>query len=412
MERWKINLYTLWGSQICSLMGFGFVLPFIPFYIQQMGVTDSVQLSYYVGLSATLPAASMAIAAPIWGIMSDRYGRKMMILRAMLCATLILISMSLVRNVWQFMVLRVLQGIFTGTITASMSFVSANTPQNRMSYSLGLMTSSNFLGFSIGPFVGGMLAEIVGYRMCFVLGGVLMIVGFFLVLFLVKEDKNTYGYKIRSEINDKGEKQKLFNPFVLAIMLCLLVQRIARSVFAPFLALYVQECLGTVVGAARYTGLINGATSLATATAAFTITRRGDKADKLNTAMHLTVISIPIISLAIFFNYLSLFTLFFTIYFFIAGGIEPTLTSAVSERTPVHMRGSLFGVLGTVSSVGAMISPIMGSFVSVKFGLKSILLIIPIFTSIQVICIGIAKRKVPKAALGAKFSSDEKEPVL
>lgn len=406
MERWKINLYTLWGSQICALMGFGFVLPFIPFYIQEMGVTDSVQLSYYVGLSATLPAASMAIAAPIWGIMSDRYGRKMMILRAMFFAILIFVSMSLVQNVWQFLALRVLQGIFTGTITASMSFVSANTPENRMSYALGLMTSSNFLGFSVGPFVGGILAEIVGYRTCFILGSGLMSIGFFLVLFFVKEDKNTYGYKIRSGSEGKS-KVKLFNSFVLSIMLCLLVQRIARSVFAPFLALYVQERLGTITGAARYTGLINGGTSLATATAAFTITRRGDKADKLNTAMMLTIISIPVIILAITFDSLLVFSLFFIVYYFIAGGIEPILTSAVSERTPAHMRGSLFGVMGTVSSVGAMISPIMGSFISVEFSLKAILIVIPIFTAVQIICISLAKRKTPKLQKDKEYCIEE-----
>ena len=408
MERWKINLYTLWGSQICALMGFGFVLPFIPFYIQEMGVTDPVQLSYYVGLSATFPAATMAIAAPIWGIMSDRYGRKMMILRAMFFAVLIFVTMSLVRNVWQLLVLRALQGIFTGTITASMSFVSANTPENRMSYALGLMTSSNFLGFSVGPFVGGLLAEVVGYRMCFVLGSMLMSIGFFLVLFFVKEDKNTYGYRIRSDIEGKGKKTKLFNSFVLSIMLCLLVQRIARSVFAPFLALYVQERLGTIVGAARYTGLINGATSLATATAAFTITRRGDKSDKLNTALILTVISIPVISLSIPFDYLPVFGLFFTVYFFIAGGIEPILTSAVSERTPSHMRGSLFGVVGTVSSIGAMISPIMGSFISVEFGLRAILIVIPIFTAVQIICISLAKRNVPKLHADKEYCIEER----
>ena len=76
--------------------------------------------------------------------------------------------------------------------------------------------------------------------------------------------------------------------------------------------------------------------------------------------------------------------------------MEPILTSAVSERTPAHMRGSLFGVMATVSSIGAMISPIMGSLISVKFGLKAILIVIPTFTAVQIVCISLAKRNVPK----------------
>ena len=146
MERWKINLYTLWGTQVFSLMGFGFCIPFTPFLLQQMGVSDPAQLSYYVGLSATLPAATMAVAAPIWGIASDRYGRKVMIMRAMFCAAVLLSLMGFSQTVWQFLVLRAIQGILSGTVTASMSFVSANTPGNRMSYALGLMTSSTFIG--------------------------------------------------------------------------------------------------------------------------------------------------------------------------------------------------------------------------------------------------------------------------
>lgn len=395
MERWKINLYTLWVSQICSLMSFGFGMPFIPFYFQELGVTDAVQLSYYVGLSATLPAAAMAIAAPIWGIVSDRYGRKMMILRAMFFAALILASMGMVQTIWQFMVLRVCQGIFSGTITASMSFVSANTPENRMSYSLGLMTSSNFLGWSIGPFIGGLLAEVVGYRVCFLLGGILMSVGFFLVLFLVKEDPNTYGYRVRSSEEGKARRSTIFTPFITAILICLLVQRIARTVFTPFLALYVQETLGTLTGAASYTGFINGATSFATAAAALSIARLGDRLNKIKLATYLTLASIPVVMLTIPFSSLFLFAVFFAIFYFLAGGVEPILTSAASERTPAHMRGILFGIMGTVSSIGAMVSPIMGSYISVEFGIKAILITIPVFTAVQAICIFIARKRIP-----------------
>ena len=410
MERWKINLYSLWVSQICSLMSFGFGIPFIPFYFQELGVSSTVQLSYYVGLSATLPAAAMAVASPVWGIVSDRYGRKMMILRAMFFAALILASMGMVRSVWQFMVLRGCQGVFTGTITASMSFVSANTPENHMSYALGLMTSSNFLGWSIGPFIGGLLAEVVGYRICFMLGGILMLIGFSLVLFLVKEDKNTYGYRVRSAEEGKRGMFAILTPYIISVMVCLLMQRIARTVFSPFLALYVQETLGTLTGAARYTGFINGATSFATAAAALTITRWGDRTDKLKLSMYLTLLSVPIMALTLPFKSLFVFALFFTAFYFLAGGIEPILTSAASEHTPAHMRGVLFGIIGTVSSVGAMVSPIMGSFISVEFGIKTILVVIPFVTMIQAACIYIAGKKTAKRPMAMQSGPEKEDP--
>ena len=300
--------------------------------------------------------------------------------------------MGLSQSVFQFMVLRALQGIFTGTVTASMSFVSANTPENRISYALGLMTSSNFLGYSIGPFIGGMIAELLGYRICFAIGGGLMTVGFLLVVFLVKEDKNTYGYRIRSEEESKGKRIQVLSPFIMIVLLSLLFQRISRSVFVPFIPLYVQETLGTMVGATTYTGIISGATGFATALAALTITRLGDQHDKVKLAFKLTLLAVPVTVLLIFFRSLLGFSMVFTIYFFLAGGTEPILTSAASERTPPAMRGVLFGLLCTVSSLGAMVAPMIGSSISVGFGLRAILITIPLFTVSQLICLNKSRK--------------------
>ncbi|MEG1931283.1 MAG: MFS transporter, partial [Anaerovorax sp.] len=290
MERWKINLYTIWVTQVFSLMGFGLAVPFIPYYLQELGVSGG-SLNFYVGLASTLPAATMAVAAPIWGAVSDIYGRKMMLMRAMIASAFILGFMGMANAVWIFMALRALQGIFSGTITASMAFVSANTPENKMSFALGFMTSSNFLGYSIGPFVGGVLAEAIGYKACFIVGGVIMFIGFLLVVFLVKEDPNSYGQRLKD--SDKyqksdGEKMKLLTPFIISVLFALFVARIARTIFTPFIAIFVQENLGTLTGAATYTGIINGATGIATAIAAVTITRLGDRYDKFHLSIILT----------------------------------------------------------------------------------------------------------------------------
>ena len=392
MERWKINLYTLWGTQVFSLMGFGFCIPFTPFLLQQMGITDPSQLSYYVGLSATLPAATMAVAAPIWGIASDRYGRKVMIMRAMFCAAVLLALMGYSQTVWQFLALRALQGVLSGTVTASMSFVSANTPGNRMSYALGLMTSSTFIGYSVGPFLGGILAEVFGYRFCFIIGSILMLIGFALVVFLVKEDKNTYGYTLRTHKEPRGKLFRSLSPYIIAVLAALMFQRIARTVFTPFLPLYVQQTLGTIKGAATYTGIINGVTGLATAAAALTITRLGDHRDKLRLAWILTAISLPITVLLAMTHTIPGLLVMNAIFFFLAGGVDPILTSAASERTPAAARGALFGMIGTVSSLGAMVSPMIGSYLSAEFSLRAVLIVIPVFTLVQCVCMGFMPR--------------------
>jgi len=116
---WRRNLAFAWIAQILSLSGFGFALPFIPFFIQELGVTDAEELRLWTGVLASAPALSMAVMAPVWGLLADRMGRKLMMLRAMLFGAIILAGLSLSQTVTTVFVLRVAQGLFTGTMTAA-----------------------------------------------------------------------------------------------------------------------------------------------------------------------------------------------------------------------------------------------------------------------------------------------------
>ena len=381
MERWKINLYTLWVTQIISLTSFGLGIPFISFYIQEMGVTDPNQVKLFTGILSTAPAVTMAIMAPIWGRLADKWGRKLMILRAMLAAAIVIGGMGIVTSVWQLVILRACQGLFTGTITAATTFVAANTPKNRLSYALGFMSSSNFIGFSIGPLLGGLFAESFGYRFSFFAGSGLMLIGFFLALFLLVEKKSTLGKKeeISEEDEDGVDSVKLFTPMILSLLVVLFLHRITRSVFSPYIALFVQSNLNSTEGAAKFTGMINGAAGLATALAGLTISRLGDKLDKLKLAMTLILISF-LVSLTLgLASSLNIFIILYGILFFFLGGIEPIITSTTAESIPSERRGELFGFQGLVGSLGWMVSPMLGAYVSVNYSINSILLLMPVF---------------------------------
>jgi DHA1 family multidrug resistance protein-like MFS transporter len=434
MERWKINLYTLWVTQVLALMSFGFGLPFLPFYIQELGIVDPAQINFYTGLASTIPAATMVVSAPIWGLLADRYGRKLMLMRAMIAAVFIIGAMGLVTNIGQLLVLRALQGIFTGTITASMAFVSANTPENKMSTALGFMTSSNFIGYSIGPVMGGIMAESLGYRFCFLSGGALMIISLLLVGFLLKEDKTTYGPRLgdspikeeRRKVkevetmddetmmsagqsiphlsegkaipikNIKGPAKghgnkihysqgaKLLTPLIIMLLTLLFLNRMARIIFTPFIPLFVQENLNTITGAATYTGIINGIIGVAGALAAITLARLGDRYEKSRVVMVLSLISLPLAILISFASSLVVFIILFAVFSFVVGGVEPILTSSASEHTSPAKRGMLFGFLGAVGNGAFMIAPLIGVYISVNFSIHAILYAIPVFMLIQI----------------------------
>lgn len=400
---WKVNLYTLWVTQALVNMGMGLVIPFIPYYLEEMAVMSTAQLNFYTGLSSTLPAAAQAIASPLWGHLSDRYGRKLMLVRAMICAVIVLFFMGIVNTVSIFLVLRVLQGIFTGTIPSAMALVSAHTPEDKMSYALGFMTSSNFLGYAIGPVVGSVVCEALGYEACFYFGAAVIAVGTVFVIALVKEDPTTYGLKLiearKAAKLAGGSKVGLWTANFVMTLIVLLIIRIGRTIFSPFIALFVRDMIGGMDGATRYTGFVNMATCIATAVSSVTLTRLGDRYDKFKLASMLSVVTLVISAFLPFSHTIWLFIGVYALYYFVIGAIEPVLTSGLSEKADPGQRGALFGITASVNSVGMMISPMIGASVSTAFSLQALPIVVSIFALAQVIFLvaeGMIKKKKPE----------------
>jgi DHA1 family multidrug resistance protein-like MFS transporter len=391
MNRWKINLTTLWISQVMSLASFGLGLPFIPFFIQELGMTDPAEIKIYTGILAVAPAVTMAFMAPIWGILSDRFGRKMMIMRAMGAAVLIIGLMGMATEVWHLVALRALQGVFTGTITASSTFIAANTPKDKLTYALGAMSSSNFIGYSIGPLVGGYIAEYFGYRMSFMAGALLMLLGFILVLKLLKEDPHSYGQK-RDASLPQLKWHSILSTYIVLMLLMLFFHRISRTVFNPYLPLYIQEVLGGVKGASQLTGTINGITGFATALAGIFFGRLGDKVHKMKLSVVLLILS-SFLGFGLYFTpTLTVFSVFYGLLFFLIGGVEPVITASMAERTPSHQRGLLFGIQGLMGSLGWVMSPVIGTWISLSFETKAILFAIPCALMCSTIIAGVSIR--------------------
>lgn len=391
MKQWRLNLHVLWFSQVLSLMSFGFGLPFLPFYIQELGVTDPAQLSLYTGILSAAPAVAMGVAAPIWGVLADRWGRKLMILRAMLAAVFVLGGMGLAQAVWQLVLLRAAQGLFTGTITATAAFVASDAPEERMSSSLGFLSSSNFVGYSIGPVVGGWLAELMGYRFSFLAGAVLMLAGFFLVALLVKENPGSYGVKAKQA--HTGKASGILTPMIMSLLTILFVMRLVRSLFPPYLPLYVQDMLGTADKAPVITGYISGVSGLATALAGISLSRLGDRRDKGALIRDLSLVGLGISFLLVWSGSLWIFGGIYGLLFFFLGGIEPMVMSMTAERTPQEHRGVLFGIQGTVGSLGWVLAPMAGAFISLHWSNRAILWAMPVILIMNLLAVRVVRRR-------------------
>src|SRR5690606_21680315 len=123
-----------------------------------------------------------------WGAIADRYGRKLMVVRALLGGAAIVVLMGFARNAEELVLLRLVQGLVTGVVSAAWSTVAAVTPRERLGYAMGLMQTGQWAGISVGPIIGGLLEYLVGIRMSFIVTGALLLIGGVLVVFMVTEN--------------------------------------------------------------------------------------------------------------------------------------------------------------------------------------------------------------------------------
>ena len=131
MEPWEKNLYSLWVTQFIAVAGLSMVVPFLPFYLKELGVTAREEVKVWSGLLFSAPFMVAAFLQPIWGILGDRYGRKPMIVRAMFGLALANILMGFARTAPQLLALRFFQGSLSGFVAPSLALLASSTPEEK-----------------------------------------------------------------------------------------------------------------------------------------------------------------------------------------------------------------------------------------------------------------------------------------
>ena len=154
---------------------FGFVFPFMPLFIAQLGVGDLQQVEIWSGVSSFGQAVVLAVCSPIWGAYADRHGRRLMVLRAAFGGGVVIGLMGLSQNIWQLFTLRLAQGATTGVIAAVTALAISFVPRERIGYALGIIQMSAFAGNAVGPTLGGLVADHLGFRVGFAITALLFI---------------------------------------------------------------------------------------------------------------------------------------------------------------------------------------------------------------------------------------------
>jgi len=187
MTSWERTAWVAAATQFVTMIGFGMSMPFIPLYVQALGVTERAEVALWSGVLAGSAALTLAFMAPIWGALADRYGRKAMLVRSMLGGAVVITLMGFVQDVWQLLGLRLIQGAVTGSQAAAAALVAGVVPASHAGFALGLIATAVQVGNTIGPAIGGLVVGPLGFRGSFIVGGVLLLIAGLMAVFWVDE---------------------------------------------------------------------------------------------------------------------------------------------------------------------------------------------------------------------------------
>ncbi len=366
---WRRNLVILCVAQFIAMIGMSGVFPFLPLYVRELGITDPDEAKFWSGMVFAGVYISAVIMIPIWGSLGDKYGRKFMTVRAIFGLALSVVLMAFAQDVYQLFFLRVLQGTMSGMIASSLSFVSANTPENKSGYAIGWLQSSIAAGQVFGPFFGGLMADFVGIRYVFLVVGLLCALAAILVMvylqekeFVRRKDK-MYGiiWNIKFIFRDKV--------FFKLMTLIVLVQMGVQFTI-PIFTYFVEEKGAPDDLLATVTGILFGVIAVFNIAFSPKWGRRNDakiwqKTLKISAAasalMYLLHIFAP--------NFYYLIPIRAVIGIFYAALI-PTLYSALSKRTIPQQKGGIMGLASGANLLGSLISFLFAGVISSVFGME------------------------------------------
>ncbi len=376
---WKKNLAAAWFTQILSLTGFTFALAFMPFYLEELGITDPDRLKLWTGIIISVTGVSMGIMAPIWGRLGDIVGRKVMLIRALGTGVIIILGMSFVQSPGGFLVFRIAQGLLTGTVAAASALVAAGTPENKMPSSLGFFSTSTFVGISVGPALGGLAAEFWGYRTVFRIGSGILALGVIAVIVLIVEPPRSRTHSKEQKAGVFGTVKTIITPLIAWSFILLFFMRLTRTTTGPFLPLYVRELRGSVMsGTVALSGAVNAGVGLASALGGWFLTRRADHGNPMRFAVTYLLLAFVVSIPLYFWHSLFPFSISYVIVFFFLGGIEPLVVATIVREVSSDNRGLLIGIQTSVGSVAWTIAPFLGAGITIYWSLGALFLVMPI----------------------------------
>jgi MFS transporter, DHA1 family, multidrug resistance protein len=370
--RWQKTLYIMFFAQLMTAVGFSSIFPFLPLYVQELGSTSGLSIELLSGLVFSAQSFTMMLAAPVWGSLADRYGRKIMVERALFGGAILLFLMAFARSAEELVILRMLQGLFTGTLAAANALVAAQAPRERAGYAMGLLTVSMGGGIALGPLIGGVIADLFSYSAAFYIPSALLFLAGLIVLFGIQET-----FVPPAEQRGRGSNivknwwSILSAQGVGAAYTMRFIAQLSSSLILPIAPLFILSLMAETGSVNTMTGLVVGISSATTTASALYMGRLGDRIG------HRRIILSCSLAAGILYLIQWQVTAAWQLLVLQAlvgvavGGIVPSISALLARYSYPGQEGAVFGLDNSITSGARSAAPMIGAAVAHAASLRT-----------------------------------------
>ncbi len=364
---WKRNLIGVWLSQILCMAGFSSVMPFIPIFIREKyHISDEKELGIWVASLTFFGFCSYCIATPIWGMVADKFGRKLMLLRAQYLAALLFPLMYFAPSVSWLVGIRAFASLFSGVTNAAQTLIISTTPKEHHGVALGTLSTAIWSGNMIGFLVGAFSVNLFGYFWGFMGCGAMFLVGGLIIHALVRENF------VPPEKSAKGNAFAAFfhglSPAIAIILILFFAMGMARRLDEPYIALLVSQLSADREATIFFTGLISLTAAVGGVLSGIVTGKLCDRFNPVKVSIPAVLIAAATMILqALAFNLWMLGGARF-VHFTAAGGLEPAFLTMLARIIPPDKQGTILGFASSVRFFGILMSAVLSGGIIWLFG--------------------------------------------
>jgi len=248
----KKQLILIFIFVFLDLLGYSLILPLLPFYASDFGATLTL-----VGLLGTVNGLGQLIAAPIIGRLSDRYGRRPLLMLSIAGTVVGFLMLGFAKSLWMIFLSRAVDGLLGGNTALARAYITDITEPKERAKSLGLIGAAFGLGFIIGPVMGGILSQF-GLNVPALVAAALSILSLLAMIIWLPEslpadERQQLKTNPHTAFNIPNLIDELRRPCVGPMLIIRLFYSFAFTLFQSNFSLYAKEVLGLNV---TNTGLV------------------------------------------------------------------------------------------------------------------------------------------------------------